>query len=209
MADKLSFHGLVAGVQPRIRLLRSYDQRSHSYLGYTLLIEGVIEQEEYTFTLGIGPAAQAKHDFRAGDEVQGQCLPVADERKEPVEYYKASRLKILERSSDPETSPPPWLGPPPELEVYRYRGHRRLAARTYDRQCTSCIWGCRMAVEIIVDHWNPGRKQYRLETFCYGPLSCSRYRAGAKRTVPGRRGMRYVEEDWVDADATMHRHEDE
>lgn len=66
-----------------------------------------------------------------------------------------------------------------------------------------------MAVEIVVDHWNPERRKYRVETFCYGPLSCPEYRAGPKRTVPGRNGMKHVEEDWVDVDATSHRGPDE
>ena len=69
--------------------------------------------------------------------------------------------------------------------------------------------GCRMPVEIIVDHWNPQEKQYRFETFCYGPKSCPLYRAGATRQVPGRRGMTWEEEDWVDEYATAHRAEDE
>jgi hypothetical protein len=71
------------------------------------------------------------------------------------------------------------------------------------------MWGCRMPVEMIIDHWNPGRKRYRFETFCYGPKSCALYRAGATRKVPGRRGMTWEEEDWIDEDTTSHRHMDE
>ena len=66
-----------------------------------------------------------------------------------------------------------------------------------------------MPVEIIIDHWNPDRKQYRFETFCYGPKSCSHYRPGATRKVPGRRGMTYEEEDWVDDELTAHRGADD
>jgi len=33
-----------------------------------------------------------------------------------------------------------------------------------------------MPVEIIVDRWNPSRKMYRFETFCYGPKSHPLYR---------------------------------
>jgi hypothetical protein len=209
MSPKLKWQGLITAVQPRIRLLRSFDQRNHNYLGYLLRVDGVIDGEARTFTVGIGKAAQAKHEFRAGDEVQGECLPVADARKEPVEFYKVSKLKMLNRATEIETTPPPWLGPPPELEIYRLRGHRRLAARTYSSKCTSCLWGCRMPVEITVDHWNPGPKRYRFETFCYGPKSCPRYKAGPQRKVPGRKGMVFVEEDWIDEDATSLRGEDE
>jgi hypothetical protein len=209
MTAKLKWRGVITAVQPRIRLLRSFDQRSHTYQGYLLRVDGVIDGEARTFTVGIGKAAQARHEFRAGDEVQGECLPVADARKEPVEFYKVSKLKVLKRAPEVETSPPPWLGPPPDLEIYRQRGHRRLAARTYSSKCASCIWGCRMPVEITIDHWNPGKKRYRFETFCYGPKSCPFYKAGPQRKVPGRQGMVVVEEDWIDEDATSHRDEDE
>ena len=49
------------------------------------------------------------------------------------------------------------------------------------------------------------RRRYRTETFCYGPLSCSSYKPGPTRKIPGRHGMTYEEEDWVDQDATAHR----
>ena len=35
------------------------------------------------------------------------------------------------------------------------------------------------------------------------------YRPGPIRKVPGRKGMTWEEEDWVDADATAHRADDE
>lgn len=62
-----------------------------------------------------------------------------------------------------------------------------------------------MPVEMIIDHWNPSKKGYRFETFCYGPKSCALYRPGPKRKVPRRKGMSYTEEDWADEDATAHR----
>ena len=71
------------------------------------------------------------------------------------------------------------------------------------------MWGCLMAVEMIIDQWNPERRRYRTETFCYGPLSCPRYKSGPARKVPGRRGMTYTEEDWIDDEATSHRGPDE
>ena len=208
-ADKLSWQGKLIAVQPRIRLLRSFDQRSHSYLGYALRVKGSVGGEEGEFLIGIGKGAQAKHGFRAGDMVSGQCLPVQDQRTEAVEYYKVSRLKVVERAEQQQGKAPPWLGVPPELETYRARGHRRLDARTYGSKCTSCMWGCRMAVEMIIDQWRPEQKRYRYETFCYGPKSCRFYRAGPTRKVPGRKGMTWEEEDWVDEEATAHRGMDE
>ena len=149
------------------------------------------------------------HRLQVGDVVSGLCQPVQDERMETVEYYRTSKLKILERSQRETTESPPWLGVTPELETYRQRGHRRLDARIYEARCQSCIWGCKMAVEMIIDQWNPSQKKYRTETFCYGPKSCKFYKAGPTRKVPGRKGMTWEEEDWVDEDATSHRGMDE
>ncbi len=71
------------------------------------------------------------------------------------------------------------------------------------------MWGCEMAVEMIIDQWNPSKVRWRRETFCYGPKSCALYKAGPKRKVPGRKGMSWTEEDWIDEEATSHRGEDE
>jgi hypothetical protein len=62
-----------------------------------------------------------------------------------------------------------------------------------------------MAVEMIIDQWNPSKKRYRQEAFCYGLKSCSLYKAGPTRKVPGRKGMSWEEEDWIDQEATAHR----
>jgi hypothetical protein len=107
---KIAWSGRVVSVQPRIRLLRSFDQRHHDYRGYVLTLEGTCAEDEGRFAVAIGEAAQAKHRF---------------------------------------------------------------------------------------------------ETFCYGPKSCSLYKAGPKRTVPGRNGMSYTEEDRVDEEVTGHRGLDE
>lgn len=207
--DKVAWQGTVVGVQPRIRLTRSFDERYHTYLGYRLRLQGQIGDEQGEFLVGIGKAAQAKHQFRVGDKVSGRSAPVINPKMEPVDYYKTAGLKVVQRTAVGEQTPPPWHGVPPELEIYRERGHRRLSAHTYKAKCLSCLWGCQMAVEMIVDHWNPQQKRYRSETFCYGPKSCSFYKAGPTRNVPGRKGMSWEEEDWVDEDATSHRTMDE
>ena len=192
--DKLSFQGTIISIQPRIRLTRSFDEASHTYLGYAIKITGIIENQATTFSIGIGKAAQAKFNFRVNDVISGECLPVPDPDLEPVAYYKVSKLAKIS-AGEPGSVSAPWELAPPELEVYRERGHRRLAARTYESKCSSCMWGCRMPVEIIVDNWNPrGRRKYRFETFCYGPLSCKLYKSGPNRKVEGRNGMVYVGE---------------
>jgi hypothetical protein len=206
--EKAAWSGRIISAQPRIRLTRSFDESSRSYLGYCLLIEGAIGEETGQFSIGIGEAAQHRHQFRAGDHVSGESVPVLYPEREPVAYYRTSKLRMLRREVDPGGNPPPWHGPPPDLEAYRMRGCRRLSARTYDSRCTTCIWGCRMAVEMIIDPWNP-KIRYRSETFCYGPKSCPYYKAGPRRVVPGRKGMQWEEPDWVDEQATDHRAMDE
>ena len=207
--DKIEWHGCITSVQPRIRLLRSFDQRHHNYLGYVLFLTGTVAGENRDFSVAVGKAAKEKHGFSAGMTVSGMAQPVADPRIEVAEFYKVSGIKVT--GSDPPSiiSGPLFIGVPPDLETYRSRGHRRLDARTYQAKCLRCIWGCRMPVDMIIDQWNPSNKRYRFETFCYGPKSCPIYRAGPKRKVPGRQGMSYTEEDWVDEDATAHRGDDE
>ena len=161
------------------------------------------------FTIAVGKGAQLKHLFRVGDTVSGEGHPVADPRHESAEFYKVSKLRILERAEEQQLPPPPWICLAPDLETYRERGHRRLDARVYANRCVACHWGCRMPVEMIIDHWNPGQLKYRQETFCYGPLSCTLYKAGPTRKVPGRRGMSWEEEDWVDEEAVSHRGPDD
>ena len=208
-SDKIFWSGRVVAVQPRIRLSRSFDERAHSYLGYVLRIDGTCGGEVGEFLIAVGEAAHEKHRFQTGMELNGYSVPVEDQRKETAALYKTGGLKVVRDTEGETPAGPPFRGVPPNLETYRSRGHRRLDARTYDTKCTSCIWGCRMPVEMIIDQWNPSKKQYRFETFCYGPKSCPFCRPGPVRKVPGRKGMSYTEEDWVDDDATAHRGPDD
>ena len=206
---KVSWSGKIISVQPRIRLLRSFDERSHNYMGYVLYVDGDIDAQKKAFSIGIGKAAYAKHEFKVGDIIKGDSHPVLDDRVEIVEFYKASKLEIVERTGASLVKPPPWIDILPPLEIYRERNHRRLDARTFTSKCRQCIWGCKMPVELTIDQWKPETKQYRTETFCYGPKSCELYKAGPARKVPGRKGMTWEEEDWVDEEAVSHRGMDE
>lgn len=206
--QKLSWQGRVVSVQPRIRLLRSFDESSHTYLGYVLTLDGTVSGEPRIFAVAIGPGAQAKHEFRVGNDVSGVAVPVADPQMETASLYKASGLAIRARHSAPDGHPP-WLGLAPPLPIYRERGHRRLDADRYAQHCTACIWGCRMVVEIMKDNWKGEITSVRHETFCYGPKSCSLYKAGPKRRVTGRNNAVWIEEDWVGEDATAHRGPDD
>jgi hypothetical protein len=208
-AEKAAWSGRVVAVQPRIRLTRSFDERSHSYLGHVLGIDGTCGGKASEFMIAVGEATHEKHRFQTGMELRGCSVPVEDLRRETAALYKTIGLKMVKDAEGETPAGPPFLGVPPDLETYRSRGHRRLDARTYDAKCTTCIWGCRMPVEMIIDQWNSSRKQYRFETICYGPKSCPFYQPGSARIVPGRKGMSYTEEDWVDEDATAHRGPDD
>ena len=97
--EKIPWHGVLISVQARIRLSRSFDQRSHTYLGYTLTVRGSIGSDDREFLLGVGQGAHAKHHFRIGDIVSGDAPPVADPRLETVEFYKVGNLKVSSREA--------------------------------------------------------------------------------------------------------------
>lgn len=208
-AGPIPWRGLIQGVQPRIDLMRSFDQRSHTYLGYLVIVDGTMGDTARQFMLRIGPGMQQKHALRAGDVLSGKARAVCDPERETAHLYRVSGLMLESRGPDAASGGPPFLGTPPALPVYRERGHRRLDARTYDARCRTCRWGCRMAVTMIIDQWRPERREQRFETFCYGPKSCRQYRSGPARKVPGRNGMSWQEEDWVDEEAVEHRAADE
>ena len=201
---KIAIEASIISVQPRIRLLRSFDQRQHNYSGYALLVADLLDPGKPPVWVGVGPAAQAKFNFRAGGTLSVEVEPIANADLEAVDYYKAAKIQYKPADAEPSL-PPPWTGVPPDLPTYRARGHRRLDEATYQSTCRTCIWGCRMPVEMTLDQWNPEQKSYRKETFCYGPKSCSLYRAGPVREVPGRNGSTWTEEDSVDEEATSHR----
>lgn len=197
-ATKREFAGVVTAVKARIRLCRSFDQVHHVYQGYTLVLDGTVDGEPAEeLRIGIGPKAHEKHQFRIGDQVTGLGAPVPDQREEWATHYKVSKLRIVERGCDEDNvagNPDGGIAPP--LPEYRAQGHRRLDERTYSKSCQQCPFGLVMATEITIDQWNPGRKQWRLETHCYGPRDCPRYQAGNPYRVQGRKPYMV----WVDDD---------
>jgi hypothetical protein len=207
--EKVAWSGRIVAVQPRIRLLRSFDQRHHGYQGYVIRIDGRCGDQTGEFMIAVGKGAHEKHQFYAGMQIGGFSVPVDNPKLEAAGFYKTSGIRVGAEVKAGSYSVPPFRGVPPDLDTYRSRGHRRLDSRTYDSKCSVCIWGCRMPVELIIDQWDPSQKNYRLETFCYGPKSCLFYRSGPVRKVPGRKGMSYTEEDWVDEEATSHRGADD
>jgi hypothetical protein len=195
--DWVAFRGEVLAVKARIRLIRSFDQISHQYQGYTLCLASLDTQSGEVLRVAIGPATHEKHQFQIGDLISGKAQPVPDAKSEWANLHKASGIK-LERRGPPEQQRPadPEGGLAPPLDAYRENGHRRLDPHTCVTKCGRCPWGLTMPTEIIIDQWNPSKKRWRLETHCYGPRDCARYRAGAPRKVPGRKSWMV----WVDDD---------
>lgn len=80
--EKIDWQGVLLSVQPRIRLTRSFDQRSHTYLGYTLKVSGRVGSEAREFLVGVGQGSHTKQHFRARYAASGDALPVPDARLE-------------------------------------------------------------------------------------------------------------------------------
>jgi hypothetical protein len=55
--EKIGWQGLLLSVQPRIRLTRSFDQRSHTYQGYALKVSGRVGIDAREFFVGVGQGA--------------------------------------------------------------------------------------------------------------------------------------------------------
>ena len=195
MVGEFDFLGTIDAIQPWVSMHRSFDQRQEEYLGYLLRIR---MRDGATTTLGLDESQQEQTGLQVGDLVEGAASG-----------SRALRVKVLARSKERRRKGPPWLGVPGPLDLYEERGFRRLDERSFRGACRTCVWACEMEVELTIDHWNPSDVDWRTETFCYGPLSCRKYRAGPTRFVPGRKGLVYEEEDWVDQDATSHREDDE
>lgn len=75
-------------------MTRSFDERSHSYLGYILSIRGTQGDQENEFLVAVGEAAHEQHSFRVGTAVSGRSHPVADRRTELADLYKTSAIGI-------------------------------------------------------------------------------------------------------------------
>ena len=95
---KTRWAGRIDAVQPRIRLTRSFDQLSHTYLESLLRVNGAIGHEEREFLVAIGKVAQEKHGFRIRDIISGESQPVRDSRLQVTEFYKTSKLRVMERA---------------------------------------------------------------------------------------------------------------
>ena len=92
--SRLDWSGRVVAVQPRIRLMRSFDERHHSYQGYVLRIDGRCGDHTGEFLIAVGKGAHEKHRFCVGMDLSGFSIPVDDPRLEAAGFYKTSGIKI-------------------------------------------------------------------------------------------------------------------
>ena len=72
-AQKVAWSGTIVAVQPRVRLIRCYDERQHSYHGYVLRIEGMCggESGEVMHRRGSGGPCEAWLSRGHGSERAG------------------------------------------------------------------------------------------------------------------------------------------
>lgn len=79
---------MITAVKARIRLWRSFDQISHSYLGYNLVLDGDLDgRPEEELRIAVGPKAHERHKFRIGDQVDGMAAPVPYAETEWATHY--------------------------------------------------------------------------------------------------------------------------
>jgi hypothetical protein len=207
--DKVPWSGAVLAAQPWIELTRSYDERYCKYAGFALRLRGQWDGGAGEFLVRMDKATHRRHQFHTGQELSGRSIVYYDQGLETSVLFKTTAVRVLTPDAGGITGGPPFRGIPPELTTYQERGFRRLDPAAYWRKCEDCMWACRMPVTLIVDNWNPIYREYRAETFCFGPKECSFYQAGEMRAAPGRHGEVYEELDWVDEDATSHRGPDD
>ena len=77
--------------------------------------------------------------FRIGDEANGTAWTKLNPKWEYADYYRAGGLKRVNANNEPadESDAPPWLGAPPDMEVYEWRGYRVLLQKLLERQVFS------------------------------------------------------------------------
>jgi hypothetical protein len=200
-SEKIKWAGRITAVQPRTRVWRYVsDNRTHYHTGYNLFLTG----DQGAFSVAISEKQQQKMAFRIGDLATGTAWTKKHPKREAADYYRAGALKVVERADEMDSTSEPWIACVPALAVYEARGARMLATARWRGKCHGCIWANKASVEI---QWcfDKDIKRYRLETFCYGPKSCSHYAMGKPRNVPYRGGRSGVDDGCLDDIITDHR----
>jgi len=208
-STRARWQGELQSVQCRAWVWRyQLDNRTHHHLGFNLWVRGECDGPVGRFIVAVSDRQHAKMQFRIGDVVKGTAWACIEAKHEIADFYRAGGLKVLSRGDAQSDTPgPPFTHLLPPIETYRERGARMLSAKRWRKQCFSCMWANKSAVEI---EYNFGKvKRYRKETFCYGPKSCPLYDMGPPRPVPYIDSGPLMDEGWMDDLCTEHRGEDE
>ena len=185
MMEKINWSGTIISIQPRTNVWRyRVDNRTHSHIGYNLFLDGIAEGLPLQFAVAISEKQQQTVGFRIGDEAKGTGWTKKYPQWEYADYYRAGALKRTKPNTTPfdESNAPPWIGDPPDMATYEWRGCRVLSKACWKGKCFKCKWATMANVTIEYD-WGVKQK-WRFESFCYGPKSCKLYKRGADPTVP-------------------------
>jgi hypothetical protein len=177
--ESIAWCGTLVSIQPRVHILRSFTEERRSFLGFLLWIEGTIGDESRSFTVAIGKGTHQRYRLRSGDTLRGAGTPfvaaaaLRDAGADPTEFLQLGGLEVTARRDDGNpAAPPPWLDAPPEAAVYDRRRPQTIDGYLFDLYCARCIWGCRIAAEIVLDRWDESLRRHRQELVCFGPHEC-------------------------------------
>jgi len=206
---RIRWHGRIESVQCRAWVWRyKMDNRTHHHIGFNLFLRGEADGRKGRFILAVSDTQHGKLQFRIGDEFKGTAWPCIKAKHDIADYYRAGGFKALARADEDATPKgPPFTGLLPPIDVFEFRGARMLDAKLWRKQCFTCMWANKSAVEI---EYRFGRvKRYRKETFCYGPRSCPLYEMGPPRKVQYFDTSPSLDEGWMDDICTERRGEDD
>lgn len=208
--EKIKWQGAIVAIQPRTRVWRYLtDNRTHYHIGYNLFLDGTANGFDGRFAVAISEKQQQIGGFRIGDILRGTAWTKQYPEREYADYYRAGALKRIAAATDSTIpAPPPWIMPPPDMNVYEARGARMLSQSLWKSRCFQCVWAAMANVEIMWD-FDRSISKYRFESFCYGPKSCRLYKMGRPRAVPYKGRGSSLDEGWLDEICTESRGFDE
>lgn len=183
--SKIQWQGTIISIQPRTTVWRyRLDNRTHRHIGYNVFLDGEVDGEKAQFAVAISEKQQKTVGFRIGDEAKGTAWTEKYPEWEYADYYRAGGLKRVTENNSviDESGAPPWLGAPPDMETFEWRGCRVLSKSSWKGKCFKCKWATMANVTIEYDWGN--RQKFRFESFCYGPKSCKLYKMGKPPMVP-------------------------
>ncbi|MFH1737593.1 MAG: hypothetical protein ABIH23_01205 [bacterium] len=206
-ASRICWQGKIESVQCRAWVWRyKTDNRTHHHLGFNLFLKGEANEREGRFIVAVSDTQHAKLQFHIGDVFKGTDWPCIKAKHDVADYYRAGGFRVVSRT-DEEANGPPFTGLLPPIEVFQRRGARMLNANLWRKQCFSCMWANKSAVEI---EYKFGKvKRYRKETFCYGHRSCPLYEMGPPRQMPYFDTFPSIDEGWIDDLCTEQRGEED